>query len=601
MRSVIYALKPVSTTISIIDTGGSVNSPIVLLSNPSQRLEAVPKRYVDNLLNSLPWGNFVGGFIPPAVLPGFSGGDITSAAGSTTLTLANSGVTPGSYAVTTVNSKGIITAGRKLSNQEIPIGLNWTIVTTGKPTTISGYGITDALKTSGGVINGKLSILTTPVTSNNPVNKDYVDTVVSTSKVSPGDIIRKTTTVTPAGYLRCNGAVLNRTTYTNLFSAISTTYNTFTQPGNGKPWQLQNDINTTFIGEIGPWTINTAVPIVVRSCDIVIFKNKALLVGGYDGVTSLSSVYIATVYQDGTLGPWTFESNLPIPIADVSVVVTKNRIYSIGGVTGSGADTTATVCYRVINSDGTLGNWVVDTPLPITIANSSNIIINNNIYIIGGSTGAGLRYTPSNTIYTATIDSNGVIGPWSLSPIQLPVTMANGVCVTIKNRLYYIGGILNGVTSNAIYSTTINADGTLGNWSNVGSIPITLKYAQVYITKYRVYLFGGYNGATGYTNSIYTAPINIDGTIGSWSLSKYTIPVALGSNSVIVTSSNIYLIAGFNNGGTYNYVFSAPLSGGLNDYSSYYDGTITAQSATDFKLPDTSNTDEYGYYSYIKY
>ena len=59
------------------------------------------------------------------------------------LTLANTTVTPGTYAKLTVDSKGRATSGESLIASDIPV-LDWGKITTGKPTTLAGYGITDA-------------------------------------------------------------------------------------------------------------------------------------------------------------------------------------------------------------------------------------------------------------------------------------------------------------------------------------------------------------------------------------------------------------------------------------------------------------------------
>jgi phage-related tail fiber protein len=52
-------------------------------------------------------------------------------------------VTAGTYPKLTVNSKGLITSGTSLIATDIP-NLDWSKITTGKPTTIAGYNITDA-------------------------------------------------------------------------------------------------------------------------------------------------------------------------------------------------------------------------------------------------------------------------------------------------------------------------------------------------------------------------------------------------------------------------------------------------------------------------
>jgi phage-related tail fiber protein len=90
-------------------------------------------------------------------LPGFAGGDVTSSDGSSVLTLANTGVTPGSYHVVTVDAKGRVTGGTAdliLPSTGVTAGSyrSVTVDTTGRvtsaynPTTLAEYGITDALQ-----------------------------------------------------------------------------------------------------------------------------------------------------------------------------------------------------------------------------------------------------------------------------------------------------------------------------------------------------------------------------------------------------------------------------------------------------------------------
>lgn len=64
--------------------------------------------------------------------------------GGVALTLSNTGVDAGTYCKSTVDAKGRITAGGALTASDIP-ALAWSKITSGKPTTLAGYGITDAL------------------------------------------------------------------------------------------------------------------------------------------------------------------------------------------------------------------------------------------------------------------------------------------------------------------------------------------------------------------------------------------------------------------------------------------------------------------------
>lgn len=68
------------------------------------------------------------------------GGALTS---DVTLSLGTSGVVAGTYTKVIVDAYGRVTSGTNLSATDIP-NLDWSKITTGKPTTLAGYGITDA-------------------------------------------------------------------------------------------------------------------------------------------------------------------------------------------------------------------------------------------------------------------------------------------------------------------------------------------------------------------------------------------------------------------------------------------------------------------------
>lgn len=69
------------------------------------------------------------------------GGALTS---DVTLSLGTSGVVAGTYTKVIVDAYGRVTSGTNLSATDIP-NLDWSKITTGKPTTLAGYGITDAV------------------------------------------------------------------------------------------------------------------------------------------------------------------------------------------------------------------------------------------------------------------------------------------------------------------------------------------------------------------------------------------------------------------------------------------------------------------------
>ena len=92
------------------------------------------------------------------------GGALTS---DVTLSLGTSGVVAGTYTKVMVDAYGRGTSGTNLSATDIP-NLDWSKITTGKPTTLAGYGITDAVTlTTAQTISGRKTFSQNIVFNNN--------------------------------------------------------------------------------------------------------------------------------------------------------------------------------------------------------------------------------------------------------------------------------------------------------------------------------------------------------------------------------------------------------------------------------------------------
>lgn len=184
--------------------GGTVTTPLVLSGNPVDNLQAAPKQYVDSKISSIPSSALTSGTLSASRFPALTG-DVSSVAGSGIVNLSTTSVTTGTYTKVTVNSKGRVTDATNISKDDLP-SVSWSKINVGKPATLAGYGITDALNKSGGTLTGSLTTAVTPTHTLHAVNKSYVDGAIgTTSGLSVGDIVRKSTSTTPTGYLRCNG------------------------------------------------------------------------------------------------------------------------------------------------------------------------------------------------------------------------------------------------------------------------------------------------------------------------------------------------------------------------------------------------------------
>lgn len=102
------------------------------------------------------------------------GGALTS---DVTLSLGTSGVVAGTYTKVMVDAYGRVTSGTNLSATDIP-NLDWSKITTGKPTTLAGYGITDAVTlTTAQTISGQKTF-TKNILMNSGIGLSYGGNIV---------------------------------------------------------------------------------------------------------------------------------------------------------------------------------------------------------------------------------------------------------------------------------------------------------------------------------------------------------------------------------------------------------------------------------------
>jgi N-acetylneuraminic acid mutarotase len=474
-----------------------------------------------------------------------------------------------------------LTLGNTSKSVDGSANVSWSI------TDIIGY---TPVNKAGDTMTGDLVLASDPTVALGAATKQYVDNVYT---LQPGNIILGQTSATYNELLNCNGALVSKTTYSALYTAIADTYYYNVVPGGGKPFINQYNINNT-TSSPGTWTTKTALPVAKSSgCNFATNGYIYVLGGMSSSSTYVGTVYSAVVNSDGTLGSWTTGTALPANLANSDVVVYKNKTYITGGQTASNTYV-ATVYSTTINSNGTIGAWTSVSTIPTTVCSHETIVTKNKMYIIGGKNASQL-----NTIYCCPINTDGSLGTWYLYG-YLPMAYSGFRAVIIKDYVYLIGGNNGTVWYNTIYRAPILLDGSIGTFLETSFIPVALSDFQTVVTTNNIFIIGGRSASATYVSTIYSAPINPDGTIGTWT-SSGTFPVTISNHVATVTSGYLYIIGG-NNTTYLTSVYSTPFTGGLNNYTTYYDGTVETNTSTNFRLPDLNNTVTDGSLNYfIKY
>jgi hypothetical protein len=220
-------------------------------------------------------------------------------------------------------------------------------------------------------------------------------------------------------------------------------------------------------------------------------------------------------------------------------------------VTGGfdGTANTTTVWANNLNQDGTVGNttnttWtnVTTNPLPTTLAhhamaeaddtNSLVAVGKRYIYVLGGQVNA-TDVGGTNTVYVASVDSTaGTVGTWTALPNTLPQSLF-GLSATVHNGYLYVAGGLDttGNPVNAVYSAPVNADGTIGTWTTATNTLVKKKSfgTMVVFGGIIYYINGDPNGSispnnegVGDTDVYYASAVR--GAIGTWTLNGNSTP-----------------------------------------------------------------------------
>ncbi len=314
---------------------------------------------------------------------------------------------------------------------------------------------------------------------------------------------------------------------------------------------------------------------------------------------------LASINADGSLAPWNEILGLTNQRVGYTFVAWQGGLYRLGGCTlqntstGNCTATLADVDYGVINPDGEastvastsasgvstcIGGTAYNCDIPSSaIGNMLNatVVLNGYLYIMGGCTNNACTTYSDGVTYQA-INSNGsltrpatcngsFVDSYCDSSVALPSARGAAATAVFNNRIYLIGGF---PTITNISYTTVNADGSIGSWSNtdftdiaVNGIDDDLSYSFAYTRANpasassipgNLFIFGGCTGDTSgigcssYSDSVYKCDLNTTGVpsnctiTGQLQIGTVTggSSAGLGAHAGAVYANYIYLMGG---------------------------------------------------------
>ncbi|UCH33693.1 MAG: Ig-like domain-containing protein [Armatimonadota bacterium] len=282
-------------------------------------------------------------------------------------------------------------------------------------------------------------------------------------------------------------------------------------------------------------------------------SSHAYILGGRTSSGYTAAAYCAAIAQNGSLGPWTSTTALPVARAYACAAATDTYVYFIGGE--SAGSPSAAVYRAAINPDGSLGAWSATSSLPGPRSKAALIVAGEYLVLSGGYNG----YGPTFDVYYAHINANGSLGAWQ-STTDLPVLLQSHAMAATAGRAYVLGGDAGrGGVRDDVYHAQINGNGTLGAWTATTSIPAAMTGHAAFGSDGYVAVVGGLAGGS-YRSHIHVAKADGGGALGAWSTPS-ALPLPIANHGAALGRGYIFTVGGANALGRRAECYSAPKPG----------------------------------------
>ena len=170
---------------------------------------------------------------------------------------------------------------------------------------------------------------------------------------------------------------------------------------------------------------------------------------------------------------WTTKTQIPQVRSGAGCAVINDTVYVIGGSSGGGSLHNTNYVYDPVSN-----SWSTKASMPTARSNIGCAVVNGKIYAIGGFVGGAQTDTNLVEEYDPATDS------WS-SKAPMPTSRYAYAIAVVANKIYVIGGIL------PIVATVEEYDPALNSWSTKASMPTARMAPTCAVIRDTIFVFGG--------------------------------------------------------------------------------------------------------------
>jgi N-acetylneuraminic acid mutarotase len=282
------------------------------------------------------------------------------------------------------------------------------------------------------------------------------------------------------------------------------------------------------------WTTKANMPTARDSLAVGVVNNKIYAIGGR--LSNGSSSTTVEEYDPAT-NLWTTKASMPTGRQYLAAGVVNNKVYAFGGFGNCGNP-----CATVEEYDPATNTWTncggTCASMPTGRHSLAVAVVNNKIYAIGGQSGSSAlttveEYDPATNTWT---NCGGTCA-------SMPTARWHLAAGVVNSKIYAIGG---NTPSGCCLNTVEEYNPSTNTWTNCGgtctSMP-TARTSFVGVVNNKIYAIGG-GDASGYP----TAVEEYDPATNQWT-TKTPMPTARAGLGVGVVNNKIYAIGGSNDSG----------------------------------------------------
>lgn len=295
------------------------------------------------------------------------------------------------------------------------------------------------------------------------------------------------------------------------------------------------------------WTTTTPLPTDLGGLAAVAYNGYLYILGGRAFNTFYNNAYYIPLNPDGSLGAaWTSTATFTGARAYHTAVVYNGYLYVLGG--NNSSTTFQDVWFTSFNSNGSLNTWSTTTSMITARKEFATVAYNGYIYVLGGLSSGGANLVD---FHIAPVKSDGTLGPWTDPQTPFNVSRHAFSAVASNGILYVMGGNSFTGVRDDIQLAPLQSNGLIDSWTLNGAYDFPLGWAFHAAVAYNGYLYitGGANPPSLYTSATSFAPIQTDGTLGSWNVASNNFTDARYRHTAVAYKGYLYVIAGNDPGG----------------------------------------------------